>query len=49
MILAINKPTRVIRQSATEIDHILTTSFVNFKQFSKVMSLTISQSVSFYP
>ena len=30
MIPTINKPTRVTRQSATAIDHILTNCFVNF-------------------
>ena len=30
MIPTINKPTRVTRQSATTIDHILTNCFVNF-------------------
>ena len=40
MIPTINKPTRVTRQGATAIDHILTNCFV--------MSLTIFQLVSFY-
>ena len=30
MIPTINKPTKVTRQSATEVDHILTNCFVNF-------------------
>ena len=39
MIPTINKPTRVTRQSATTIDHILTNCFVNFHFKTLILSI----------
>ena len=42
MITTINKPTRVTRQSATSIDHILTNCFVNFDFKTAIFQSDIS-------